>query len=348
MHAREDDCRIGGRTPRPLPGRFAQTNLRRFDKMDHDRLFKELLTTFFVEFLELFFPDLEAGLDPNSIEFLDKEVFTDVTEGERREVDLAVKARFRDRSSFLLIHVETQAQPQAEFAQRMFMYFARLHEKYRLPVYPVALFTYDQPRRAEPDAYRVEFPDLGVLAFCFRVVQLNRLDWHGFVERTNPIAAALMAKMRMQPTDRPWVKLACLDLLGKLQLDPARRELISGFVDTYLRLTMEEQRIFEDALKKIEPLRQERIMKIVTSWMEKGIEQGMERGVEQGVKQGKQEEARALVVRMLGKRLGTLDPQLVARMEPLSVEQLEELAEALLDFRSHADLADWLDDHVAP
>jgi hypothetical protein len=25
--------------------------------MDHDRLFKELLTTFFVEFLELFFPE---------------------------------------------------------------------------------------------------------------------------------------------------------------------------------------------------------------------------------------------------------------------------------------------------
>ncbi len=34
--------------------------------IDHDRLFKELLSTFFVEFLELFFPDLrgcpETGL----------------------------------------------------------------------------------------------------------------------------------------------------------------------------------------------------------------------------------------------------------------------------------------------
>ena len=56
----------------------------------------------------------------------------------------------------------------------MFTYFARLHEKYRLPVYPVALFSYDQPQREEPDEYRVAFSDLEVLAFRFRVVQLNR------------------------------------------------------------------------------------------------------------------------------------------------------------------------------
>ncbi len=31
--------------------------------MDHDRLFKELLTTFFVEFLELFLPEIAAALD---------------------------------------------------------------------------------------------------------------------------------------------------------------------------------------------------------------------------------------------------------------------------------------------
>jgi len=90
--------------------------------MDHDRLFKELLTTFFIEFLELFFPETIEYLDRDSCEFLDKEVFTDVTSGDRHEVDLVVKARFREASSFFLIHVETQAQAQSEFAQRMFNY----------------------------------------------------------------------------------------------------------------------------------------------------------------------------------------------------------------------------------
>lgn len=113
--------------------------------MDHDRAFKELLSTFFVEFVELFLPDMVSYLDTSSMEFLDKEIFTDVLAGEKHEVDLVVKARFRDQETFFLIHVENQASAQSNFPQRMFTYFARLHEKHALPIYPVALFSYDTP-----------------------------------------------------------------------------------------------------------------------------------------------------------------------------------------------------------
>ena len=33
---------------------------------DHDRLFKELLSTFFVEFLELFLPQVARAIEPDS------------------------------------------------------------------------------------------------------------------------------------------------------------------------------------------------------------------------------------------------------------------------------------------
>jgi len=33
------------------------------DQIDHDRLFKELLETFFVEFMELFFPEAAPAID---------------------------------------------------------------------------------------------------------------------------------------------------------------------------------------------------------------------------------------------------------------------------------------------
>ncbi len=56
--------------------------------MDHDRLFKQLLTTFFTDFLQLLFPQVLEYLDRTSIEFLDKEVFTDIAAGDRHEVDL--------------------------------------------------------------------------------------------------------------------------------------------------------------------------------------------------------------------------------------------------------------------
>src|SRR5437660_4958273 len=83
--------------------------------IDHDRLFKELLTTFFTDFLDLFLPELSAYLDRSSVVFLDKEVFTDVTAGTRHEADLVAKASFRGQASFFLMHLEHQAQTQAEF-----------------------------------------------------------------------------------------------------------------------------------------------------------------------------------------------------------------------------------------
>ncbi len=77
--------------------------------IDHDRIFKELIRTFFIEFIELFFPELHADLEPESLEFLDKEVFTDVTEGEKHEADLIVKTRLRGQEAYFLIHIEAQS-----------------------------------------------------------------------------------------------------------------------------------------------------------------------------------------------------------------------------------------------
>ena len=72
---------------------------------DHDRLFKELLTIFFVDFVELFLPEIAADMERDSITFLDKELFTDVTSGEKHEVDIIVRARFRGSEAFFILHM---------------------------------------------------------------------------------------------------------------------------------------------------------------------------------------------------------------------------------------------------
>ena len=173
---------------------------------------------------------------------------------------------------------------------------------------------------------------------------MNRLDWRKFAERTNPIAAALMVKMRTAPADRARVMAACLNLLAKLELDPARRELISGFIGAYLRLTIEEEQEFQAELDKLEPQRREQVMEIVTGWMEKGMEKGMQEGMEKG----KQTEAQTVCLRQLRKRMGSVDASSESRIEQLPVEQLEELAEALLDFNSPSDRIAWLDARATP
>ncbi len=50
-------------------------------KINHDKLFKELLTTFFVEFLDLLFPSVLEYLDTDSIQFVEQELFTDLARG---------------------------------------------------------------------------------------------------------------------------------------------------------------------------------------------------------------------------------------------------------------------------
>ncbi|MBW4651164.1 MAG: DUF4351 domain-containing protein [Kastovskya adunca ATA6-11-RM4] len=302
---------------------------------DHDRLFKELITTFFVEFLELFFPEVLTYLQADSLEFIDKELFTDVTAGEQYEADLLVKARFRAQDSFFLIHVENQASPQSDFGWRMFRYFARLYEKFALPVYPIALFSFDTPRRPEPDVHRVEFPDQVVLEFHYQVIQLNRLNWRDYLRQPNPVASALMAKMNIATEERPRVKLECLRLLATLRLNPARMQLISGFIDTYLRLNAEEEQRFQVEISSIEPQEQEVVMEIVTSWMEQGLQRGRQ--------EGRQEGQLALIRRQLTRQVGAVEPELQERISQLSLTQMENLAEALLDFSAVADLESWLD-----
>lgn len=143
-----------------------------------------------------------------------------------------------------------------------------------------------------------------------------------------------MAKMRMATSERPIVKLMSLQLLTTLGLNPAQVQLISGFIDTYLDLDPTEEAIFNEQLASIES-QQEEVMQIVTSWMRQGLEQGLEQGQKQGELK--------LVMRLLNRRLGEITPLLQARIENLSITQLENLGEALLDFTSLSDLEAWMD-----
>lgn len=186
--------------------------------IDHDALFKRLLTSFFREFLELFAPDLAAALDPEPLVFLDKESFSDLLDPDRREADLVVQARLRDQPATLLIHLEHQAQADAALDRRMFRYFGRFYDRYDLPVYPIALCSYPRPRTAAADRHCIRILTHTVLDFQYQVLQLNQLEWRDFLQTTNPVAIALMARMHLAATERWRVKAASLRLLAGARL----------------------------------------------------------------------------------------------------------------------------------
>nr|WP_253274344.1 DUF4351 domain-containing protein [Myxosarcina sp. GI1] len=65
-------------------------------------------------------------------------------------------------------------------------------------------------------------------------------------------------------------------------------------------------------------------------------------GRQQGIQQGREREL-ALIVRQLNRRIGAVSPEVRDRLEDLSIVQLEDLGEALLDFTTESDLLNWLD-----
>jgi hypothetical protein len=325
--------------------------------IDHDRLFKELITTFFVEFLELFFPDMLRYMDTSKLAFLDKELVTDVTGGDAYEADIVAKAAFKQKPAFFIVHIEHQAQPKQDFDRRMFRYFALMHLKYNVPVYSIAIFSDKSARREEPDTYCVAFPDMEVLNFRYRVIQLRRLRWQDFATRRNPVASALLPKMGMEHHERPVVLLSSLRLLARLGLDAARKRLVSGFINTYLRLTKQEEAQFQEELAKLSPHERDDTMELTTTWKEEGLQEGWQKGLQEGwqkglvegkqegEQKGLQEEALNLTQRFLTRRIGLLPPELEERMGNLSRVQLEQLFDAAYDFSSCDELQAWLDNN---
>jgi predicted transposase YdaD len=110
----------------------------------------------------------------------------------------------------------------------------------------------------------------------------------------------------------------------------SREEITAMLGISALKQTRVFQEFYEDGQRDgLEQGRQE------------GLEAGRQAGLEEGLEVGRQRESLALVQRQLRRRLGDLPEVWRDRLATLDLSPLEELAEALLDFQSLADLQDW-------
>ncbi|MED4269589.1 Rpn family recombination-promoting nuclease/putative transposase [Geobacillus stearothermophilus] len=254
-------------------------------RIDHDRLFKELLSTFFEEFLLLFFPNVYEHIDVRHLSFLTEELFTDVTAGEKHRVDLLVETKMKGEDGLVIVHVEHQSYAQRTFPERMFLYFSRLFQKYRRRIVPIAIFSYDE-HHDEPSSLVVQFPFLTVLDFRYLTVELCKLPWRAYIRHDNPVAAALLSKMGYNEEEKVEVKKEFLRMLVRLELDEAKQRLLFGFFETYLRLSEAEEIQLRNEVSQMETKEAKQVMELIVSYEQRGMEKGIEKGIEQGVKQG--------------------------------------------------------------
>jgi len=113
-------------------------------------------------------------------------------------------------------------------------------------------------------------------------------------------------------TPRLWILTPTLDLFLSLRLELAAKQTID----------VEEQEL---------------IMQLSPLYLEK-IEAAKQEGETIGEAKG---EAR-MIMRLLNRRFGSVPEQFIAQIQQLTVQQLEDLGEALLDFTSLVDLENWL------
>jgi len=160
---------------------------------DHDRWFKELITTFFEEFILAFFPDIYEHLDFQHITFLQQEVYTDILKGRKGTVDILAETKLKGEDALIIVHIEPQSTYKKNFNDRMFFYFSRLYEKFRSPIVPIAIFSYDKIKK-ENDSFNIHFPFKEVLSFNFFTLQLYKKNWRDYITQPNPVALALLGK----------------------------------------------------------------------------------------------------------------------------------------------------------
>lgn len=285
----------------------------------HDQLFKQLIHTFFAEFLEVFFPDVYHHVDFTSLKPLSEEMFTDLLEGESRHADIVIETTLKGQDTVIIIHVEPQSYGQPHFHERMFYYFSLLFNKYRKPILPIAVFSYDEGRN-ETNQFSIKFPFFHVLSFQFLMLELRKMNWRHYIHSNNPVAAALLSKMDFTKKERIQVKKEFLRMLVKMELNPAKAELINGFFETYLTLDESEENQLMEEINQLDRGEAEQILKLPNSWIDKGIE----RGIEKGIEKGKMEEKKKIALKMLKEGLSI---DLIIKVTHLSNEEIENLRE---------------------
>jgi predicted transposase YdaD len=90
------------------------------------------------------------------------------------------------------------------------------------------------------------------------------------------------------------------------------------------------------------PREEIRHTRAVQDWLAEGRQEGRQ----EGLQEGRQEGEAAVTLRLLTRRCGPLNEATTTQIQALPLQQLEALADALLDFQGPADLAAWLAAHT--
>ncbi|MCG6134774.1 MAG: DUF4351 domain-containing protein [Nostoc sp. LLA-1] len=217
-----------------------------------------------------------------------------------------------------ILHLEFQTSPKSTppLDFRMLDYYTRLKRQYWCDIEQVLIFL--QPTSLET-VFNTQYVDKNT-THRYRVIRL----WE---EEPAPLLAnpALLPLATLAKTNSPPELLAQVAASVDMIEEADERQNISACVQVLAGLRFEKSLITQFFREEI--------------MQESVIYQDI---LQKGEERGKKQEALQLILRQLTRRLGAIEPATEQQIRTLSITQLEELAEALLDFTSHSDLVNFL------
>ena len=296
--------------------------------MGHDQLFKDLLKSFFYDFLTLFLPNVAAGIDPDSITFLDPQTFTDLPQGYLRLADLVADLQASGgQFDMVLVHTEVQGELEAAFGYRMWEYNALLRLRHRKPAISIALLPFLDAGEVRLVAYTETIFGQEYHLLDYWQVGLRGLSADEYLTATPILAPILASLMRPEGLGRVELKVAIAERLRSSGLDDARLFLAVNFMETYLELDEIEQAAYRARLQA-EGTGTMEATKL--TWADKILIQGIEQGELSG--------RRAAAMQLARARFGELPADLEARLERADSASLDVALDQLLLAESAAAL----------
>jgi predicted transposase YdaD len=273
----------------------------------NDELWKGIIEDIPREFLRRFFNDAMPFIDfTQPFVFLDKELSQIMPESEDmpRRVDklLQVTMKGGDKQLFL-VHAEVQGYWHADFAEREFIYYYRLYDRYKMKIATLVIFT-DPNKGYKPSVYRTEF--LGTeVTYKYRICKVMDLNPDVLAASKNLFDAVLLStywsikQKRKEIVEEDLLDLK-LDLIRRLhakKVDKLRIGRLLNFIKEYIRFEKPNiNAIFDEKYHEIiksdkpmgviEIIQKQKYEKGIQEGIEKGIEQGIEKGIEQGIEKG--------------------------------------------------------------
>jgi hypothetical protein len=303
---------------------------------NYDESWKEALNEYFDSFLSFFFPVAYKAIDwTKPPESLDKELqqITASSSTEKRIADKLYKVWLLDKTQvWILIHIEIQSQYDVDFQERMYIYNYRAFDLYHKFVVGLAILG-DTSSTWRPNSYEqamldcelsLKFPIAKLLDYESRWQELESSD-----NRDNPFAIIVMAHLKTKATtgnlaEREQWKWTLIRGLYERGLTKEQIVKLFKIIDKMMSLPKELQ---QGLVAKIKHLEEENQMPFISPTEELA----MERGEQQ------------LIIRQLNRRIGEIKSSFIDTIRTLTIDQLELLGEALLDFSSITDLEQWLE-----